>query len=231
LLGSKYTNLFGWVNLEEDPDGTIRRARRFYIDKSGGARPSFAGRAVDAAFPGRLKLAYDTQPMWIDYAVNLRSLTPVSWKEVSGLLSATPGVFRGRLVIAGATYGGSGDEHPVPGILSDKKLPGQYVQALIVNTVLAGNPIRDVPLSRCLAAVGLACLAATVAALCFPHYYAVSLVFSVVLLCGYLCLAFSMFRSSRAMIAVLGPELAILLSMSAAWGLKSQLSAYPAAER
>ena len=78
--------------------------------------------------------------------------------------------------------------------------------------------------------MGLACLATTAAALCFPQRYVASLVASAILLGGYLGWAFWIFRFSRTMIAVAGPELAILLSMLAAWGLKSILSPYPAAE-
>ena len=92
------------------------------------------------------------------------------------------------------------------------------MQALIANTILAGNPFREVPLLGCLAAVGLACLATTAAALCFPHHYLASLIASAILLCVYIVLAFWIFRTSRTMIAVVTPELAILLSMLAAWG-------------
>ncbi len=231
LLGpQRYTALFGLVNLEEDEDRTIRRARLFYIDKSGHSRESFAGRAVEAAFPGRFGAVSTSAPLWIDYSVRLRQLTPISWKDLPARLSATPELFRDRLVIAGATFAGSGDEHRVPRISSDKLVSGQFEQALIANTILAGNPIHEIPLSRCLAAVGLACLTFSAAALCFPHHYAWPLIASVILLCGYAGFAFWIFRSSRTIIAVAGPELAIVFGMLAAWGLKSVLSDYPAAE-
>jgi serine/threonine protein kinase len=232
LLGpQRYQALFGLVNLEEDEDRTIRRARLVYRDKSGGSRQSFARRAVEAAFPGRPGADSEGASMWIDYSVRLSQLTPISWKDLPALLSAKPELFRDRLVIAGATFAGSSDEHRVPRVASDKLVSGQFVQALIANTILAGNPIHEVPLSRCLVAVGLACLTFTAAALCFPQYYIWSLIASLVLLCGYAGLAFWIFRSSRTLIVLVGPELAIVLSLLAAWGLKSSLSAYPDAER
>jgi serine/threonine protein kinase/CHASE2 domain-containing sensor protein len=232
VLGPRrYDALFGVTNLEEDEDRTVRRARLFYIDKFGRRRPSLASRVVEAASPERLGYAPTAvSPICIDYSVRLGSLTSISWKDLPARLSATPELFRNRLVIAGATYSGNGDEHRVPRFASHDLISGQFVQALVVNSILAGNPIREVPLSRCLVAVGLACLATTAAALCFPQRYVASLVASAILLGGYLGWAFWIFRFSRTMIAVAGPELAILLSMLAAWGLKSILSPYPAAE-
>jgi serine/threonine protein kinase len=233
LLGPRrYTALFGWANLEEDEDRTVRRARLFYIDRSGHSRPSFASRAVEAAFPGRGSAVSADAPMLIDYSVRLRQLTPISWRDVPARLIATPEFFRNRLVIVGATYAGNNDQHRVPRVASDKLIPGQFVQALVANTILAGNPIHEIPLSRCLAAVGLACLGVTAAALCFPHRYFYSVIASIILLFGYAGFAFWVFRSNRTMISVVGPELTILLSMlAAAWGLKSSLSAYPMVER
>ncbi len=232
VLGPRrYASLFGLTNLEEDEDRTIRRARRFYTDRSGGTRESFANRAVEAAFPERRSVVAAVAPIWINYSVPLRHLTPISWKDVPARLSATPELFRNRLVIAGATFSANGDEHRVPRSASDKLVAGQFLQALIANTILAGDPIHEIPLPWCFAAVGLACLAITAAALCFPHRYSVSFIASLILLCGYLGVAFWVFRSRRTMIAVVGPELAILFSMLAAWVLKSSLSAYPAAGR
>jgi CHASE2 domain-containing sensor protein len=228
-LGSeKYSNLFGLVNLEEDDDGTIRRAHLSYLDKTGRIRMSFAGRAVEAAFQDRRSAVPAATPMWIDYRVRPSKLCSVSWKDVPARLRAAPDLFRGRLVVVGNTFAGNGDEHRVPS--SDNPAPGQFIQALIANTILAGNPIHDITLSPCLAAIGFACLAATSAALCFPHRYAFSLSASTILLWGYAFFAFWIFRGSRTMIAVVGPELVILIGMLAAWVLKSRLSAFPVAE-
>jgi serine/threonine protein kinase len=230
-LGQKYTALFGLANLEEDEDGTIRRARLFFLDKSGRRSESFAGRAVEVASPGRRSGAPTAEPIWIDYSVPLRYLTPISWKDVPARLGARPELFRNRLVIVGATFAGSGDERVVPGVASGKMVAGQFVQAWIANTILGGSPIHEVRLLPCLAAVGLACLAATAAALCFPHYYFFSLIGSVILFCVYAAVAFWIFHSSRTMVAVVAPELAALLSLFAAWGLRSVLIPYPAVER
>jgi CHASE2 domain-containing sensor protein len=231
LLGpQKYSSLFGLANLEEDEDRTIRHARIAYVDKSRHSRQSFGSRAVEAAFPERFNADPPTAPFWIDYSVRARDLTPLSWKDLPARLSMATGLFRDRLVIVGATFAGNGDEHRVPPSASKKLVAGQVVQALIASTILAGDPIRQVPLSTCLAAAGMACLVAIAAALCFPQHYFVSVLASIILLGGYAGLAFWIFRSSRTMIAVAGPELVVLVSMLAAWGLKSILSPYPATE-
>jgi CHASE2 domain-containing sensor protein len=232
VLGPRrYAALFGLTNLEEDEDRTIRHARLFYTDRSGGTRESFANRAVEAAFPEPRGVVAAVAPIWIDYSVPLRHLTPISWKDVPARQRATPELFRNRLVIVGATFSANGDEHRVPRSASDKLVAGQFVQALIANTILAGDPIHEIPLPWSFAAVGLACLAITAAALWFPHRYFFSLMASLILFCGYLSIAFWVFRSRRTMIAVVGPELVILFSILAAWILRSSLSAYPTAER
>ena len=228
VLGpQRFSALFGLVNLEEDEDRTIRRARPLYMDKAGHRRQSFASRAVGSAFPGQEQRLSDGAPIWIDYSVRPSQLPSISWKDVPAKLSSTPGLFRNRLVIAGATYSGNSDQHRVPRVASDKLVSGQFVQALIANTILAGNPIHEIPLWPCLAAAGVACLAVTACALTFPQYYALSLIASAILLLGYAGLALWEFRANRTMIAVTGPELTIMLSMLVAWRLKYVLSPYP----
>ena len=226
----KYMDLFGLVNLEEDADRTIRRARLVYTDRSGRTYESFARRAVEDAFGNRRRPASNLAPVWIDYAVRLRELTPISWKDVPERLSVTSGLFRDRLVIAGASFSGSGDEHRVPGVASNGLLSGQLVQALIANTLLEDHAIREIPLLPCLAAVGVACLLTIAGAICFPQHYGIFLMASALLLCGYAAFALWMFRAHRTMVPVAGPELAILVSMLTAWWLKARLRAYPVTE-
>jgi CHASE2 domain-containing sensor protein len=231
LLGpQKYGDLFGLVNLEEDEDRTIRRARVYYLDKTGRRRQSFAERSVQAAFPGRKTDRYRAAPIWIDYSARLSRLPSISWMDVPARLSSAPAFFRNRLVIAGATFSGNNDHHRVPGIVSDQLIAGQLVQALIANTILAANPVGEVSLAECLAVVGLACFVATAGALCFPQHGALAWLVSAVLFCGYAGLAFWIFRSSRTMIAIVGPELAILLSLLAAVGVRTILRVYPMVE-
>lgn len=227
VLGAqKYANLFGLVNLEEGEDRVIRRAHAAFIDKAGHSRESFAGRVVEAAFPGREK-KLPAGDIWIDYSARLRDLPSISWKDVPARLAATPGLFRDKIVILGETYAGSGDEHRVPGLASGTLVAGEYVQALIANTILAGNPIRDVRLMPCLITAGVLCFVLVACMLCFPHRYGLSFGGFLILLAVYPIMAFSIFQSSRVMLPVLGPELAILLSLIGALSLKASLSKYP----
>ncbi len=101
---------------------------------------------------------------------------------------------------------------------------------MITNTLLGRDPIREISLMECLAVAGLASLAAAAVALCLPQERARALLVFTALICGYAGVAFWIFRSSRTMIAVAGPELTILLSMLAALGLRSALSPYPVVE-
>ncbi len=230
LLGpSRYQDLFGLVNLEEDEDRTIRRTRLFYLDNAGQRRWSFAERAVQAAFPTRESVS-STAAVWIDYSVRLSQLPSISWQDVPARLTSTPALFRDRLVIAGAAFSGSSDQHRVPPAVSEQLVPGEFVQALITNTLLAGNPTREISLLACLVVAGLASFAAAAFALCFPQCRARAFLISASLFCVYAGFAFWIFRFSRTIVAVAGPELTILLSMLAALGLSSALSTYPAVE-
>src|SRR5580704_2165097 len=207
----KYTALFGMVNLEEDEDGIIRRAWLSFKDKMGQSRPAFANRAVLAAFPERRPTA--PASMRIDYSASLNQLSTLSWKDVPLRLISSPGFFLGRLVFIGTTFAGNGDEHRIPATASDKSVPGEFVQALIANTFLENDPIRDVRLSPCLAGVSLVCFAAAAASLCFPHRYGAALACSVFLIFAYAGFAGWIFHANRTMIPVVGPELAILFTM------------------
>lgn len=231
VIGQKrYTDLFGLVNLEEDEDRTIRRAHLFYLDNTGHRRPSFAERAVEAAFLGPTTATPGLRSVWIDYSMRLRQLPSISWKDVPARLASTPAMFRDRLVIAGATFSGNSDQHRVPRATSDTLVSGQYVQALIANTILKGNPIHQASLLPCLLMVGLVSFIAAACALCFPQHGLLSLIGCAVLFCGYASVAFWVFRAGRMMIPVVWPELTILLTMLAAGGLKTLLSSYPMTE-
>ena len=232
VLGQKrYADLFGLVNLEEDEDRMVRRARLFYLDKAGHFRRlSFAERAVQTALQDSRSVPAGTTPLWIDYSVRFRQIASISWKDMPGRLRTTPEFFRNRLVIAGANFAGNGDQHRVPGIASEALVPGQFVEALIANTILAANPVHDVSLLGSQAVVALVCFVLMASALCFPQYRWLSPAASAMLFCGCISLAFCVFRVNRTMLPVVGPELTILLTMLAAAGLKPFLKAYPMAE-
>jgi len=227
LLGpERYSALFGFVNLEEDEDGAIRRARLEYRDRSGQRRASFAARAAAVA---NLMLAGERSgeaPFRIDLSVRPAEISKVSWKEIGNRLNSTPDLVRDRLVIVGADYPGSGDHHRLPVILSPVPVPGVLVHGLIVDTIAASAPVRDASLRWSLLAVSLPCFAAVALTLCIPHRQTGILLLAALLL-GYFAAAFGLLRYVRLMIALIGPMLAIALSAALAWFLKMRLAPYP----
>jgi len=231
VLGQKrYADLFGLVNLEEDEDRTVRRVRLFYLDQAGQRRPSFGERAVEAALQHPRSLPPGVTSLWIDYSVRFRQLSSISWKDVPERLRTAPELFRNRLVIAGANFAGNGDQHRVPRVASEGLISGQLLEALIVSTILAGNPVHEVSLLWSQIAAALVCFVLMASALCFPQHRWLSLAAWAILFCGCISLAFWVFRVNRTMIPVVGPGFTILLSMLAAAGLKTILKAYPMAE-
>jgi serine/threonine-protein kinase len=134
--------LFGFVNLDQDDDGVSRRARLWYRDRDGAARPSFAARAAatagfDATDTGRTTRADE---FWIDHTIDADRFERVSWKDLDLALRTQPESFQDRLVIAGADYAGSGDEARIP---NRGVVPGVMLHALTADTILARFPIRD----------------------------------------------------------------------------------------
>jgi len=138
LAPEQFDSLFAFVNLDQDPD----HARSSYVDRSGAARPTWAASAV-AKFEARSN-GESPARFWIDYTADPSRFEQISWKDVPGRLAHAPESFRGRLVMVGADYLGSGDEnHSSP--FAESGLPGTVVQALIANSMLERFPIRDAP--------------------------------------------------------------------------------------
>ncbi|HEY3571550.1 MAG TPA: protein kinase [Thermoanaerobaculia bacterium] len=131
--------LFGFVNLDEDPDGVIRHGRVRFRDKAGIERPSWAARAAETAFDLR---AADRKDFWIDHRIDPSRFTWMSWRDVPGALAKRPWIFRGRLVLAGGEAAGD-DIHRVP--RREERVSGLALQAVQVATLAAGLPVRDAP--------------------------------------------------------------------------------------
>ena len=242
VLGPEYVNpltayaigldrlaaMFGFANLDYDADGSIRHARIIYLDRAGKKRLSFAARAIQAASlePGPLS-SFD-RPIWIDYSVRPDSLAKISWRDIGR--KSSPDLFRDRLVIIGAVYAGAGDERRVPRSVNRGLLPGVEVQALIANTIASGFPVRSPGLPMCMLVISVICFGTIAVALRFPHHPVAAVLTACGSACGYAGVTFLIFRlSPRIMLAVTGPELAILLSAGTAWYLRSRLSPYPVA--
>src|SRR5882724_3408110 len=95
--------LFGFVDVEEDLDGVVRRARPLFRDVAGQSRPSFAARAARLLLPA---LPLPEGEVWIDGTVDWRGFERLSFRDLGDALDRDPGRFRNRLVLLGGDYAG-----------------------------------------------------------------------------------------------------------------------------
>ena len=230
LLGpERYRNLFAFVNLQEDQDRAIRHTRMGYVDRDGKTREAFAARAAKLASFGPAIEAWPKSPVWIDYSMRLSDLGKVSWKNLKPTLARAPGLFRGKLVIIGAEIQGFGDLNRIP--LASGLVAGVMIQSVIVDTISSGFPIRGWSLASCLSVVGLLCFGIIALLLRFPHKMVRVIVPAILACLVYVVFAFGIFLSTRTMLAVVGPEFAMILSIVVGVWLRSKLSPYPVREQ
>ncbi len=142
-------SLFGFVNLDEDPDGVIRHGRIQFRDRDGNERPSWAARAAGTLRPLR---AADRKDFRIDYRIDPARFDRISWWEIPVALAEKPWIFRDRLILVGDDAAGD-DVHRVP--RREERASGLVLQALQVATLAAGSPVREAPRSTFLALAAL----------------------------------------------------------------------------
>jgi CHASE2 domain-containing sensor protein/tRNA A-37 threonylcarbamoyl transferase component Bud32 len=139
------SEIFGFVNLDEDPDGLIRRGRLSYRDRAGGERPSWAARAAGMISP--LPTASKEKGFWIDPRIDATGFARISWRDVPDALAKRPRLFRNRLVLVGGDIVAGGDDiHRVAQRSGEAEtVSGLVLQALLVDTIAAGLPVREPP--------------------------------------------------------------------------------------
>lgn len=119
-----------------------RRGRPRFRDRSGGTRPSWSAKA-ERALAG--EPSGGTGRFWIDSRIDWPRYDRISWRDVPAALGRDPGRFRGRLVLVGGEFLGSGDDyHRVPqrggGTAA---VSGLTLQALLADTLARGRPVRE----------------------------------------------------------------------------------------
>jgi serine/threonine protein kinase len=223
LLGpDRYAKLFGFVNLEERPDGVIRRASYSYLDREQKWRPSLAWAAVQSA-----SLAPSPSPpgpVWIDFSARAKEVSSMSWKDVDRAVADHS--FRGRLVLIGASFPGSGDDLRVPAFYSEGLISGVKLHALIANTFLSPEPIRDAPHWTWLAPVYAAAAAILFVGLRLHRPVWLTIAGAAVFT-AYAAVAFVAVVSIHVMVPLAAPEITIILAVLSSLLLKSRLSPYP----
>jgi serine/threonine-protein kinase len=220
--------LFGFVDLEEDWDGVVRRARPLLRDTTGQVRPSFAARAARLLRPG-LPLAEDE--VWIDGTVDWRGFERLSFRDLADALDRDAGGFRGRfrgrLLLLGADYAASGDESyrvPHAGELPET-LPGTLLQALLLDTLLDGTPVRSPERVAVLTALFLLAAGVSASALLARRSLAAG---AAPLAAGaWVAAAFVLFAARRLLLPVAAPVVFLLLVAGLALALRKRFISYP----
>lgn len=138
------SDLFAWANFEVSPDGAVRTLRSSFRDASAELRPTLAARAAQLFTGANAPLAPAEPFPRIDLSADPSRFEKISWKDAPVLLEKEPGRFRGRLVMVGGEYAGSGDQlYRIPhrgGRRGDWS--GLTLQALMTDSALAGYPVR-----------------------------------------------------------------------------------------
>ena len=214
----RYSELFGFANLREDPDGVTRRASLFFVDREGALRKSWAisvARNLDSVSNRKADGAEMKTPFWIDYSVDPKELPKISWKDVPFELERDPSLFKGQLVLVGGDLVGSGDDyHRIPSRgNASEAVSGLALQSLIVNTILTNFRVRSAPwvLVAGLLTIGYAAFLAAI--LCLSRLYR-PLMLGIVFSLLYVGAAFLLFRQMHVIAPIAGPLLLGVLALA-----------------
>ena len=221
----RLSGIFGFVNLDEDQDGTVRRGRLWFRDRSGSARPSWAARAARG-----LRFQDDGAPrdFWIDTRIDWPRYARISWRQLPAALDRNPGLFRDRLVLVGGDFRGSGDDyHRIAHRSgSNTAVSGLALQALMVDTIGAGLPIREPARMPVLAAAALGAALVMAGVLCARRVGSIA-VWLAACTGVYTAISFPVFWWTGLMLPVMAPLLLVMLGLLAALVWRRNLSSPP----
>jgi CHASE2 domain-containing sensor protein len=215
--------LFGFVNLDEDRDGVIRRGRLWFRDRDGGQQPSWAARAASELRPELDWKGGTPRSFWIDTRIDWPRYSRISWRQVPTALRQSPGIFRDRLVLVGGEFRGSGDDYHRT---ARAAVSGLTLQALMVDTILAGMPVREPGKGLVLATAALAAALAMAGALCGRRVGSAT-VWLILATGVYLAVSFPIFWWTGLMLPVTAPLLLLPIGLLAALALRRILPSAP----
>lgn len=224
--------IFGFVNLDEDPDGAVRRGRLWFRDTSDNRRPSWAAKAAHWLRPDLAWKNGIPQSFWIDTRIDWQRYTQISWRQVPEALNRNPERFRNRLILVGGDFRSSGDEyHRIPRRSGGSRgVSGLILQALMVDTISAGLPIREPGRMPVLAVTFLGMTLAMSGILCACR--AGPVVAGLVAGAGsYVALSFPVFRQTSLMLPITAPLLLVLTGLLVALVLRRSFPSPPEVSR
>jgi serine/threonine protein kinase/CHASE2 domain-containing sensor protein len=229
VLGAERTQrLFGFVNLDTDADGIARHARLHYSDTNGQLRPTWAARV---ALTSGTELQTDRDSGTVDYTVDPARFRRMSWRDVERVVTTSPEIFRDRIVLLGGEFAGSGDEHhPTPlRQTPDASVSGLMVQAIIVNTILDGFPVRESARWPFAVVTGIgAGILAWLVLMRRSRSRPVTL--TTASITAHVAAALSVFLIARVLWPVAGPVISLLIAVGAAFVWRAKWGAPPAGE-
>jgi len=217
--------LFGFVNLDEDTDRVTRTGRLAFRDDEGGEHPSWAARAASMLGPVPRPLA---GPVFrIDHRVNGHLYAPLPWRDLPAALAHQPELFRDRLVLVGGDFPHSGDDNNlVPVSLGETRgVSGLTLQAVQVDTIAAGLPVREAPRAFVFLLAVLAAACAALSALLGRPGRAVAIVLELAAL--YAAASLLVFRQTGLLLPITAPVLVVALSFATALILRRRLTPIP----
>jgi CHASE2 domain-containing sensor protein len=138
LGGDRAAGLFAFANLSPDADGVVRTVRVAFHDREGRRRPGWAARAAAILDPAAAR--QPDGPFRIDTRVDPDRFESIAWSQLPVILASEPERVRGRLLLVGGGTVAYGDDlHRIP---FERPVSGLVLQALAVDTLLSGVPLR-----------------------------------------------------------------------------------------
>jgi serine/threonine protein kinase len=139
---SDLASQFGIINLESDSDGRVRHFRSKVLAKEGLYIESMALRMLR----GNPERGPRMGEIPIDYSLDPGTYMRLTWKDLHARLRQNPQMIRGRYVLIGAGFTNDEDVHLVPSIRNrPKELSGLAIHALMLQTLLDGERVRQAP--------------------------------------------------------------------------------------
>ncbi|HEY7213362.1 MAG TPA: CHASE2 domain-containing protein, partial [Thermoanaerobaculia bacterium] len=228
-LGPQRTaDLFGFVNLDEDRDGVVRQGRLWFRDVDRFRRSSWVARAARGLGAASSSGDETPQRFWIDGRIDWQRYDPISWRQVPAVLDRNPGRFADRLVLLGGDFRGSGDDYyRVPQTAGrGTAVSGLTLQALMVDTIGAGLPIREPGKMPVLVAAALGAALAMTGILCARRTRLIAIGLAAAA-GAYLALSLPIFWWTGLRLPITAPLLLVLLGSLAALVLRRNLSSPP----
>ena len=221
-------DLFGFVNLDEDRDGVVRQGRLWFRDVHGHQRSSWVARAARGLGAASSSGDETPQRFWIDGRIDWQRYDHISWRQVPAVLSRNPGRFADRLVLLGGDFRGSGDDYyRVPQTAGrSTAVSGLTLQALMVDTIGAGLPIREPGRIPVLIAAALGAALVMTGILCARRTRLVAICLAAAA-GGYLALSLPIFWWTGLRLPITAPLFFVLLGSLAALVLRRNLSSPP----